>query len=353
MKRRQFLGAVAGMLAGPQLLAAGQNTMKRPIPCGILGLGHAHGLSVLRILRESPDYALNGVCEPDPDRRAAFADHELMRDIPWLDQDALLGNPDIQMIAVESDVQRLLKLGRAVVDAGKHLYLDKPAGTSLEEWRALLDAADRQDLLVQMGYMYRYNPGFDFLRKLVKEGMLGDIYSIHASMCTDLSPAKRQELLFHPGGLMLELGCHLIDMIVLLMGEPSKVTSFLRHDTGIDDTLNDNTLAVLEYDNALVTVESGAREPNAFASRRFRVVGTEGSFTLMPLEPPAGTLSLRRDWGEYKKGVQPVPFENLPRHVADLTDLAACIRGESEFAYPTSHDYAVQRTVLRACGEDV
>lgn len=353
MKRREFFGTAAGMLAASQALAANDTRAKTPIPCAVLGLGHAHGASILKTLVDSPDFALAGVCEPDNARRKDFAAQERFKGVSWLAEDEVLGNPDIRMVAVESDVQRLLELGRAVVDAGKHLHLDKPAGTSLPAFRALLDEADRQQVLVQMGYMYRYNPGFNFLRKMLAEGALGDVYSIHASMCTDLSADKRQELLFHPGGLMLELGCHLIDMIVLLLGEPKKVTSFLRHDTGIDDSLADNTLAILEYDRAVVTVESGARDPNAFAGRRFKVAGTDGAFTLSPLEPPAGQLSLRNAHGEHKKGVSVVPFPDQARHVPDLADLAACIRGEAPFAYPTSHDYAVQRTILRACGEDV
>lgn len=354
MKRREFFGATAGMLAATHALAAEKNpAAKEPLPSAILGLGHAHGMGILRTLRDSPDFALAGVCEPDAAMRERYADHRLMEGVSWLDEEEVLADPAIRMVAVESDVPRLLDFGRKVVDAGKHLHLDKPAGTDLPAWRELLDVADKQEVLVQMGYMYRYNPGFDFMRKLVKEGALGDVYSIHASMCTDLSPGARRNLVFHQGGLMLELGCHLIDMVVLLLGEPDKVTPFLRHDTGIDDTLADNTLAVLEYENAMVTVETGAREPHAFAGRRFKTAGTGGVFTLLPIEPPAGTLRLREPYGDHDKGVSQVPFENLPRHVADLADLAACIRGEAEFAYPTSHDYAVQRTILRACGEDV
>jgi predicted dehydrogenase len=351
MDRRTFFSAAAGLAAAMQAESA-QNPGDR-IPCAILGLGHAHGMDILECLQNSPDFGLVGVCEPDPVLRTQYAEHPRMKGVPWLEQGELLGNPDIRMVAVESNVERLVGLGRQVVDAGKHLHLDKPAGTSLTEWRALLDSADRQQLLVQMGYMYRYNPGFDFARKLLAEGTLGHIYSIHASMCTDLSAEKRKQLAFHPGGLMLELGCHLIDMIVLLMGEPRKVTSFLRHDTGMDDTLADNTLAVLEYEQAMVTVESGAREPNASSGRRFKITGTDGTFTLLPLEPPAGTLSLRRDFGDYKKGISRIPFTDLPRHVADLADFAACIRGKSKFAYPSNHDYVVHRTILRACGEDV
>jgi len=206
---------------------------------------------------------------------------------------------------------------------------------------------------VQMGYMFRYNPGFDFIRKMVAEGALGDVYSIHASMCTDLSPAKRAELTFHPGGIMLELGCHLIDMIVLLMGAPEKVTAFLRQDTRIGDGLNDNALAVMEFDKAIATVETAAREPNAFAGRRFRIVGTNGTITLSPLEPPAIQLSLREAYGDHPKGISTVSVENRARYVPDIEDLAAAIRGERPFDYPSSHDYAVQRALLQACGESV
>lgn len=351
MNRREFLGNTAGILAATHAMTAVGAGAKAKLPCAILGLGHAHGMGILRCLRESPDFTLVGVCEPDGAMRAKFEGHSQLEGVAWLGEDEILKNPEIRMVAVESDVPRLLDLGRAVVDAGKHLHLDKPAGTSLPTWRALLDEADRQQILVQMGYMYRYNPGFDFMRALVRDGVLGHVYSIHASMCTDLSPEQRQKLLFHKGGLMLELGCHLIDMVVLLLGEPKSVTPFLRQDTGIADTLNDNTLAVLEYDNTMVTVETGAREPNAFRGRRFKVTGTDGSFTLNPLEPPAGLLSLRNAHGDHPKGLSDVSFPNLPRHVADLADLAASIRGESEFAYSTAHDYAVQRTILRACGD--
>jgi predicted dehydrogenase len=317
----------------------------------VLGLGHAHALGILKTLKASPDFQLAGVCEPDPAMRARFESHALLEGVPWLEKGPLLADPALSMVAVESDVPRLVELGHAVVSAGKHLHLDKPAGTELAPFQALLDTAREQEVLVQMGYMFRYNPAFDFLRTMVSEGALGEIYSIHASMCTDLPPSIRERINLHPGGIMLELGCHLIDMIVLIMGEPRKVTPFLREDTRMGDGLSDNALAVLEYDQAMATVETAAREPNAFAGRRFKIVGTQGSITLSPLEPPQVTLSLREAFGSHPKGISHPTFPDQARHVPDIADLAACIRGEREFAYPKSHDLAVQRTVLRACGD--
>ncbi|MCF6286959.1 MAG: Gfo/Idh/MocA family oxidoreductase [Candidatus Hydrogenedentes bacterium] len=353
MNRREFMGASAGVLMASQLFAAGAANATAKIPCGILGLGHAHATDIVKTIQNSPDFDLVGIAEPDGARRKTYGAQALFRDVRWLSQDELLGNPDIRMVAVESDVPRLLELGHAVVDTGKNLHLDKPAGTDLSEFRVLLDTAKRNKVLVQMGYMYRYNPGFDFIRTMKAEGTLGDVFTIHATMCTDLPQHIRDRIAFHKGGAMLELGCHLIDMIVLLLGEPKKVTSFLRHDTGVDDDLNDNILAVLEYDRAMVTVDISTREPNAFAGRRFKTTGTDGAITLCPLEPPAAQLSLRKAHGEHPKGVSDIKFMDKPRHVADFADLAAAIRGERDFAYSYEHDYAVQRTILKACGVEV
>jgi len=354
MDRRGFLKrsavASAAGVAGTSGAAAGEGSVLR---CGLLGINHAHALDLLGMVQRSEQYDLVGVCEPDPEVRAQFERRLERAGVPWLTQDGLLGDETVKMVAVESDVPRLLPFARAAVEAGKHIHLDKPAGTSLGEFRALLDEAARRDLLVQMGYMFRYNPGFDLIRRAVREGWLGDVYSIHASMCTDLNPKKRETIAFHPGGVMLELGCHLIDMIVLLLGSPPKVTSFLRHSAAVDDGLADNTLAIFEYDNALATVEIAAMEPSAFPVRRFKVCGADGSVTLSPLEPPQARLALRKAAGGFKARAQEVPLEDLPRHLRDIDDLASAIRGESRFTYSKEHDYDVQRTVLRACGTDV
>ena len=55
-----------------------------------------------------------------------------------------------------------------------HIHLDKPAGESLPQFKRILDEAAKKHLLVQMGYMYRYNPGVVMLRDFLKRGWLGD-----------------------------------------------------------------------------------------------------------------------------------------------------------------------------------
>lgn len=320
------------------------------IRCGLLGTGHAHAAGKLQVLRESEDWELVGVCEPDATWRARRAQEEAFIGVRWVSVSELLDDPSVQMVAVESEVPQLLSLGRRAIDAGKHIHLDKPAGTSLATFRALLDEAERRGLIVQMGYMFRYNPGFDLIRQAVREGWLGEVHTLHGSMNSQIEPAARRRLAFHPGGMMFELGGHLIDLLVLLMGRPRRITPFLRHDAAYDDGLADNTLAVLEYDRAVAVIESSAMEVEAFARRHFEVCGNGGSIVLQPLEPPAVRLCLQEPRGGYRAGWQTVRVPNIPRYAEDLKELAWCIRGEQEFPYSKEHDLIVQETLLRACG---
>src|SRR5262245_7722834 len=113
--------------------------MKTAIRAGLLGTGHGHALGKLHVLRDSPDWECVGVCEPDAALKAQREREPAWEGANWLSEAELLGDSTVQMVAVESDVPRLLPLARKVIDSGKHLHLDKPAGTDLAVFRQLLD----------------------------------------------------------------------------------------------------------------------------------------------------------------------------------------------------------------------
>lgn len=321
-----------------------------PLRAGILGTGHGHAVGKLRVLQQSPEWEFAGVCEPDAAARARREREAVWAGVRWVGEAELLEDPAVRMVAVEGEVPELLPLAERVVAAGKHLHLDKPPGAALERFQVLLEAARRQGLIVQLGYMFRYNTGFDFIREAMREGWLGSVHYLHGCINTDHGPAARRPLAFHPGGMMLELGCHLIDMLVLLMGRPRSVTPFLRHDAGAEDSLADNTLAVFEFERAIATIESAAMEAQPFPRRMFEVCGDRGSIVLQPLEPPAVRLCLREPRAGFGAGWQSIPVEDVPRYERDLAELARCIRTGEPLPYSYEHDATVQETVLRACG---
>ena len=144
-----------------------------------------------------------------------------------------------------------------------------------------------------MGYMYRYNPGVVLLRDLLRQGWLGEVFEVHAVMSKVISAEDRKSLTEYRGGIMFELGCHVLDLVIGVLGTPDSVTPFVQHVSSFEDGLADNMLAVLTYPRAIATVKSSALEVEGFARRHLVVCGTEGTVHIQPLDDPSGRVSLR------------------------------------------------------------
>lgn len=149
---------------------------------------------------------------------------------------------------------------------------------------------------------------------------------------------------------MFELGCHVIDLVIGVLGKPTRITAFPQHAAKIDDELMDNMLAVFEHRRALATVKASAMEVDGLARRHLVVCGDEGTFHIQPLDNPAARIALSAARGKYAKGYQDVSFPKYVRHVDDAADLARIIRGEKAADYSYDHDLTVQTAVLQASG---
>lgn len=351
LSRRRLLQNSVFTAAGGLALSVNAQTAGTRIRIGQIGTGHAHAAGKMEVYRASPDYEVVGLVEPDPERAKKAAASATYRDIPQMTREQLLNTPGLQAVAVETDIADLLDNAEAAIDAGCHVHLDKPAGSSFPDYQRLMKKADAAGLTVQMGYMYRYNPAVVLVRRLLEEGALGTPFECHAVMSKVVPPAGRKELEQYPGGMLFELGCHIVDLTVGFMGIPDEVVAYPRQSLpGADDTLADNMLAVFQYPNATATVRSSAVEVEGFGRRHIALAGTGGTAHIQPLDRPSLRLTLSKAHGRFKKGTQEIPFTPpYQRYVGDAADLAAIIRGEKTSDFPSSHDLAVQKSVLQAC----
>ena len=320
-----------------------------------IGVGHAHA-SKISVYRDSQDYEVVGVAEPDDNLRARAQQTAAYKDLPWLSVEQLLADDTIQVVGVETAVRDLLKYGQLAIDAGKHIHLDKPAGANWKAFQKLMDVAMRKHLAVQMGYMYRYNPAIVMLRDLLKRGVLGEPFELHAVMSKKIGDNARKPLMEFPGGAMFELGCHLIDLMAGLLGEPQQTHPFLRatreaREDG--DKLRDNTLAVFEYPQATAAIRTSVIEVDGFARRHLVLCGSEGTMHIQPLDRPQARLTLSRANGRYQQGGQDIQFPTYQRYVDDAAELAGVIRHERDPLFSYDHDLVVQRLILQASEMDL
>ncbi|HWL11016.1 MAG TPA: Gfo/Idh/MocA family oxidoreductase [Planctomicrobium sp.] len=314
-----------------------------------IGVGHGHA-NKISVYRNSPDYDVVGIAEPEAALRSQAEKQAIYQGLPWMTVKELLAIPGLQAVLVETQVCDLLDTAQQCVDAGKHIHLDKPAGASYPKFQHVIDTARQKNLVVQLGYMYRYNPGFLLLQQFLKEGWLGEIFEVNAVMSKVLDSRGREELVEFSGGTMFELGCHLIDMTMTLLGRPETVTPILQHSSSVNDSLNDNCLAVMKWPKANATIRSSGLEVDGFRRRHFVVCGTEGTFEIRPLDNPQVTVSLSQKRGSYPAGTQTITLPRFHRYIADAADMARVIRGEKETDFPYEHDLLVQSVVLEAAG---
>ncbi len=316
------------------------------------GILHSHAAGKAAVLKANPDVSFCGVYELDPSVRAARGAVEAYDGVNWFEaKEDMLDDASIAAIAVEGAIAQNLEFAREALERGKHVWLDKPAGDDWEKFQALVAMAREKGLLLQLGYMFRYNAGFRFILDWAKSGRLGDVFSVRGRMSTWVDDDRREGLAVHKGGILFELLCHLMDIVVAVLGRPDRVTSFLRNERGTVPAFRDNTAAIFEYENALAIVESSALEVSAFPSRRFEVYGTRGSIVMEPLEPdPEVRLCLDEARDGFNKGWQTVPVEVEPRYVGSLRSMVAEIRGRKPTVRSLDHELIVQETVLRAAG---
>jgi predicted dehydrogenase len=345
--RRTFLRAVSAGAIAPGLAVAAQPARNR-IKIGQIGVGHAHATK-LSVYRQSPNYEVVGIVEPDAALRKRAETQAAFRDLPWLTQERLLNTPGLQAVLVETRVGDLLRTAETCVNAGKHVHIDKPAGESLPHLRRILTAVGKQKLLVQMGYMFRYNPAIVMLRDFLRQGWLGEVFEVHAVMSKVVAAEERRRLAEFRGGMMFELGCHILDLVINVLGRPRDVTGIAHHSARLDDKLMDNMLCVLNYPRASATLRASALEVDGGQRRHLVVCGSEGTFHIQPLDNPSARVALSRPRGAYKSGYQDIRFPRYVRYVDDAADMARIIRGEKASDFSAEHDLTVQETLLRAC----
>ena len=334
-------------------------TAGRRIRIGQLGIGHNHGAAKMATLRRlSEHFEVVGLAEPDPEWRRKRGTDPAYQGLPWLTEEQLLNTKGLQAVAVETDVPDLVPAAQRCVEAGLHLHLDKPGGEAMPPFRALLEAAERRGVTVQMGYMYRHNPALGFCLNAVHQGWLGQVFEVHCVMSRMDGADYRRWLSQFRGGAMYIFGGHLIDLVVSLLGKPERVTSYQRQTWPEKDDLFDNGLAVLEYPRATATVRTAVVEFEGFRRRQFVVCGDEGTLDIRPIEPTWRDrepmrlhLALAHPHGPYPAGCQVVELP-IPagRYDEQLVELAQIIRGEKANPYASAHELTVQQALLEAAG---
>lgn len=318
----------------------------------------SHSLEIFQsICKQTELFEVAGIVLPEGEKERIPAKYEKVKDYPELTLEQVLSDPEIEAVTVETDEIYLTKYALLAAKAGKHIHMEKPGGRELPEFEELIRTVKQGGKVFHTGYMYRYNPYVTDLLERIKKGELGKILSVDAQMSCLHARELRQWLAELPGGMMFYLGCHLVDLILQIQGQPKEILP-LNRSTRENTDADDFGMAIFEYDTGVSTAKASAKEVGGYARRQLVVTGTEGTVELKPLEmfvPGKGiytgkTEYWNKEWNDLGAYSQ-TPLFN--RYDGMMAAFASYVRGEKENPYTPDYELELYKTVMKACGVNV
>lgn len=352
MNRREFakISTLAAFgLSFPDSLNSIHKSIDK-IRIGIIGTFHSHTEEKINtILHLNDIYELIAVAEENTERRKNTMEFSNYGKINWTTKRELLSRRDLDAVLIESSMDDVLSDALEAVEAGKHIHIDNPPGRNSEKLEYLLNEAVRKDLAFQFGYFTRYNNAVIALKKILSEGIIGDVFEIEGVFSKKIPDPRRESIKKYYGGSMFFLGCYLIELVVSIFGFPESIKTYSRNSLNQADGLFDNQLAILEYKNCIASLRSSVLEINGEIRRHIVFAGTKGSLEINPFEPGALYLTLGKSSGNYSAGRNRIPLPvQSDRYSAQLKDFASMIRKEKPVFYEARKEIEIHKTLLKA-----
>ncbi len=165
--------------------------------------------------------------------------------------DQLMRDPDLDALVITSPPSDHARMALAALEAGKHVYCEKPLATTVADAERVRDAVRRTGKRLAMGYVLRYDPLFERLKRLVDSRVFGELHRIDfENFAGDehLPPDHWFWDVSRSGGILIEHGVHFFDIYSWLVGAaPRRVTGHRTRRAGT--TQEDRVSATVEYEN--------------------------------------------------------------------------------------------------------
>jgi predicted dehydrogenase len=181
-----------------------------PLRLGLVGLG-SMGRNHLRVISNHPDTTLAAIADTDPAAlEAAVAQTEAQG---FADPLAMIGDAELDGVVIAAPTTAHRALALAAIERGIGLLVEKPLAATVEDGLAIVAAARKRNVRVQVGHVERYNPAVLEMGRLLRSGWLSTIYAITSRRAGPF-PARIRDV-----GVTVDLGTHDVDMLCWIAGE--------------------------------------------------------------------------------------------------------------------------------------
>jgi predicted dehydrogenase len=255
-----------------------------------------------------------------PEKRSAFADKYNCR--PAASYEELLGDPSIEAVINTTPNNVHLETTEAAARAGKHVFLDKPIANTVREGQAIADACSKAGVVLALGYQRRRESHFRWIKAEIEAGRFGKLVQAECNISRDRlgridQSSWRYSAAGMPGGVMLQIGIHYVDVLEFLMGPVKSVSAQLAQLVLPGDNPDVANMILRHENNALSNLTASYASASEFYM--MNVYGKEASayYDLF-----SGLRHLKR--GETR--AQPIATQGNDTIREELEEFAHCVR---------------------------
>jgi UDP-N-acetylglucosamine 3-dehydrogenase len=181
-----------------------------PLRLGLAGLG-SMGRNHLRVISNHPETVLAAVADPTAEALAAAVDQTGAQG--FADPLDMIAGADLDGIVIAAPTTNHTALALAAIERGLPVLVEKPLAATVDDAIAIVSAARKRGVRVQVGHVERYNPAVLEMGRLLRAGWLSTIYAITSRRAGPF-PARIRDV-----GVTVDLGTHDVDMLSWIAGE--------------------------------------------------------------------------------------------------------------------------------------
>lgn len=329
----------------------------RKVKAALIGTSKmSHGLPIFEsIIKQNDIYDFAGYNLPENEKEKFPWIAKILEEYKEMSLEEIFRDESVEAVFIETPEEFITKYAQMAAESKKHIHMEKPGGFSLSEFEKLIGTVKKNGKVFHTGYMYRYNPHITELMQMIQRDELGEILSVEAQMSGRHLPENREYLGTLPGGMMYFLGCHLIDLILRIQGQPRKIIPFNKctYTDGVGG--EDFSMAVFEYEKGVSFAKTTSVEVGGFVRRQLVVSGTKKTVEIKPLEVnvPGGQYTqttLYDETDNWNCAGNTKRSEIHDRYDAMVAAFAAMVRGDIENPYSYDYELELYKTVLKCCG---
>ena len=252
------------------------------IGAGYISDYHARGLQSL------PDVEIASVVGLPIEAAEEFAQKYNIKDVTT-DALSLAKRDDIDAVVISTPNKFHAPYAIEFMNNGKDVFIEKPMAMNSTEGEEVMNAAQKNERIVLVGHMWRFDEEAQFVKKVVDSGKLGNViktkgYGIHENWGPGGWFTQKE---IAGGGALADMGVHAIDTIRFILGDPKPIEVYAKIGTYFGDyDVDDTGIIIITWDNGATSIiESGWWHPHMDGPEAStQIFGTKGYISLFPTE---------------------------------------------------------------------